>query len=176
MGVIHFLLWFHVDESNRPLVHKFIAFIGQVGGAAVVFYAINGTLSSFKGTSLNDFILQWWKSAPWFPPKKITGTINGVFGGGELSVHGIATPKFSSIEERVEYIHNKLDQLDTAIYKQGKETKQEITKVEKKLNRKIDQTYGKIEGKMIKNSEDELTPQLCGFMMVIYGVITSLSL
>ncbi|EGB15066.1 hypothetical protein DND132_1860 [Pseudodesulfovibrio mercurii] len=175
IGFIHFVLWLHVEVPNRPLVHKFIAFIGQVGGAAIIFYTINGTLNSFKGVSLGGMFLEWWRKAPWHPGRIFNIELSESVTIG-ASMHTLFTPSFTTLEQRVDFIHNKLNELDAKLFEQGQDMDRKVKKVKDELNKKIINTCTSLEVKITQTVEEELLHQLCGFMMLIYGVVTSLAL
>jgi uncharacterized coiled-coil protein SlyX len=175
MGFIHFVLWLHVDAPSRPLVHKFIAFVGQVGGAAIIFYTINGTLNTFKGISLSGMISEWWKNAPWHPDRIFDLEVHcGITANTTVDV--VLVPEFTSLEQRVEFIHNRLDKLNTELGKQEREMNKKIETVRHDLGDKIKKSYSSFETKLTQTVKEELFHQQCGFMMLIYGVITSLAL
>ncbi len=171
---VHLLLIYYFC-LNSEATNKTISLLAQITGGILVLYSIDSNIEIFKGRTLIDELISYFKS---FPLIKRSGVIQGrmeVSSTSSMTAKVTVNRNKNTVDERIDYLQEQIDDLNRECDHNVKELHKKVDGISEEIGEKISQTNATVkdvEAKVEKASIGGIKIQLLGVFLIIYGSIS----
>jgi len=172
---LHILL-IKIFPSSSELVNVWTASLYQIIGAGCVLYQINGSLKILKGNDFAAIIKQYFLTLPKRLERKKSFRlkIDNVVSTTNISKVILEKSKPETLEEKIECLSKRIDELDKKVEKNQKNLTNRINNTQKKKEKQIStlqEEIRKLNGNLENTVIGDYQVAIFGALMIIYGII-----
>lgn len=169
---VHLLLIFSL-HLNARIVNATVSFCCQLLGGAFVLYSINRNVDIIMGENFYSIFVNYLREFP-LPKRSVAleaQSVATIMGGATLKGIGARHPK--SIEEKIEYLQEQIDELRKDLQQESNHRTAQIADLSQKMSAKTQETESALRSikSKVKKTLGGVTGGVFGVLLVFYGAL-----